>query len=232
MPVLKEIELLLQAIGAVLPAAMGVALSPFPVIGIVVILAGPHGTRNGLLFAASWVVGLTLVAALVVWVFGGADDPESTSSAIADWLLVFVGAAIIVLAVRKWWTRPRPGDVLTMPSWMAALDDATAGKALVLGALLSGNPKNFVLTATAGTSMVEAGVHDSDLVAAVIVFVLLGSITVIGAVVVNLIGGRRGESLLESVRQFMVDNSTVIMVIILLILGANVLGNGLEGLGR
>ncbi len=34
------------------------------------------------------------------------------------------------------------------PTWMASLDSATPGKALVLGALLSGaNPKNFVLAA-------------------------------------------------------------------------------------
>ena len=116
---------------------------------------------------------------------------------------------------------------------MASLDSATPGKALVLGALLSGaNPKNFVLAAAAATSMVEAGVHGSDLVVAVVVFVLVGSITVVGAVVVRLVWGQRGESLLESVREFMVANSAVITVFILLILGAKVLGDGLIGLGR
>ena len=116
---------------------------------------------------------------------------------------------------------------------MASLDSATAGKALVLGALLSGaNPKNFVLAAAAATSKVEAGVHGTDLVVAVVVFVLVGSFTVVGAVVVNLVGGRRGESLLDNVRDFMVANSAVIAVFILLILGAKVLGDGLIGLGR
>lgn len=115
---------------------------------------------------------------------------------------------------------------------MASLDSATAGKALVLGALLSGaNPKNFVLAAAAATSKVEAGVHGTDLVVAVVVFVV-GSFTVVGAVVVNLVGGRRGESLLDNVRDFMVANSAVIAVFILLILGAKVLGDGLIGPGR
>ncbi|WP_405910944.1 MULTISPECIES: GAP family protein [unclassified Streptomyces] len=68
-----------------LPAALAVALSPFPLIGIVVILAGRQGRRNGLLFAAGWITGLGIVATLVVVVFGGADDPESSSSAIANW---------------------------------------------------------------------------------------------------------------------------------------------------
>jgi threonine/homoserine/homoserine lactone efflux protein len=225
--------LLLQSIGAAAPAALAIALSPFPVIGIVLILAGTHGRRSGPLFAVGWVVGLAVVAALVAVAFGAADDPDSTSSAIADWSRVLVGAGLIVLGVRKWLTRPRPGDEVDAPSWMASLDEVTAGKAFLLGALLSGaNPKNFVLTASAATSMAEAGAHGSDLVVAVIVFVLIGSCTVIGAVVVRLVGGQWGISLLDAVRQFMVANSIAITVIVLLILGAKVLGDGLIGLGR
>ncbi|MFZ1488747.1 MAG: GAP family protein, partial [Ilumatobacteraceae bacterium] len=82
------------------------------------------------------------------------------------------------------------------------------------------------------TSVVETGVHGTQLVVAVVVFVAVGSCTVVGAVVVRLLGGQRGESLLDSVREFMVANSTAITVFVLLILGAKVLGDGLVGLGR
>ncbi|MFZ1488889.1 MAG: hypothetical protein WAS51_03030, partial [Ilumatobacteraceae bacterium] len=82
------------------------------------------------------------------------------------------------------------------------------------------------------TSVVETGVHGTQLVVAVVVFVAVGSCTVVGAVVVRLLGGQRGVSLLDSVRGFMVANSTVITVFVLLILGAKVLGDGLIGLGR
>lgn len=116
---------------------------------------------------------------------------------------------------------------------MASLDDATAGRALLLGALLSGaNPKNLILTASAATSIVEAGAHDVGLIVAVAVFVLIASCTVIGAVGVQLVGGARAASFLDDVKRFMVDNSTVITVIVLLLLGASVLGDGLSGLGR
>ena len=225
--------MLLQAIGAALPAAVVVALSPFPVIGIVLILAGVHGRRNGPLFALGWMAGLTLVTVIVTALLGGADDPESTASAIADWSRVVVGAALIIIGVRTWWQRPRHGEQVEEPKWMASLDDVSAGKALLLGLVLSGaNPKNFMLAGAATTSIIEAGVHGSDLVIAVSVFVLVGSITVLGAVCLHLIGGQRGISVLESVRQFMVDYSMAISVIILLILGAKVLGDGLIGLGR
>jgi threonine/homoserine/homoserine lactone efflux protein len=224
---------LLQAIGAGLPAALAIALSPFPVIGIVLILAGPRGRVNGPLFATGWVAALAAVAAMTVAVFGGADDPDSTSSALADWGKVLAGAALIVLGLRTWRSRPQPDDEVETPKWMASLDTATPAKALGLGALLAGaNPKNLVLTAAAATSIVEAGAEGGDLVVAVVVFVLVSSATVIGAVVARLFGGRRGLAALDGVRRFMVDNSAAITVVILLILGAKVLGDGLTGLGR
>ena len=224
---------MLQSIGVALVPAMAVALSPFPVIGIVLMLSGRDGRRNGPLFALGWLVGLTTVTVLAALVFNNADDPESTGSLIADAGRVVAGAAMIVLGIRKWLGRPRRGEVAEVPKWVASLENTTAGKSLTLGLLLSGtNPKNFILAASAATSMIELGARGSDLVIGLMVFVLLGSITVLGAVAVRLAGGQRGIMLLESVRVFMIDNSTVITVIVLLILGANVLGGGLYGLGR
>ncbi|WP_333777571.1 GAP family protein [Streptomyces sp. IBSBF 3136] len=86
--------MLLQAIGGMLPAALAVALSPFPVVGIVLILAGKQGHRNGPLFAAGWVAGLSIAATVIVLVFGEAEDPDSTSSAIADWGRVLAGTGL------------------------------------------------------------------------------------------------------------------------------------------
>jgi threonine/homoserine/homoserine lactone efflux protein len=224
---------LLQAIGAVLPAALAIALSPFPVIGIVLILAGPHGRLNGPLFAAGWLVGLAAVTTLAVVAFGGADDPDSTSSALADWGRVVAGVALIILGGRKWRHRPASGEAAAMPGWMASLDAATPPKAFGVGLALGGaNPKNFVLSAAAATSMVEAGAEGRELVIAVVVFVLMASLIVVGAVVLRLAGGRWGASMLEAIRGFMVANSVVITVIVLILLGAKILGDGLTGLGR
>lgn len=225
--------MLSQAIGETLPLAMAVALSPFPVIAIVLILSGRNGRRNGPLFALGWVAGLAVVATLVVVVFGGADDPDSTSSAFADGLRVLAGAGMIAIGARKWWTRPRADEESKTPAWAASLEDASAGRALTLGLLLSGaNPKNFVLTGSAAASIVEAGAHGADLLIAVVAFVLLCSGAVFAAVLLHLLGGPRGASLLGAVQRFMVANSVVISVLVLLILGATVLGDGLAGFGR
>jgi threonine/homoserine/homoserine lactone efflux protein len=224
---------LLQAIGAGLPAAVGIALSPFPVIGVVVVLAGPQARTSGVSFAVGWLVGLSIVGALVTLVFGGADDSESTTAAVADWGRVIAGAGLMVLGVRKWRARPRPGDEVNPPAWMASLGAVAPPKALVLGLGLAGaNPKNFVLVAAAATSMAQVGVQGGEMVAALAVFVLLASASVIGAVVVRFVGGTRGVAVLDAVREFMVANAAVITMVILVVLGANILGTGLSGLGR
>ncbi|MGW3989225.1 GAP family protein [Streptomyces sp. NPDC004830] len=222
-----------QAIGAILPAASAVALSPFPLIAVILILTGAQGRRNGVLFAAGWITGLTVLATLVATLLGGADDPGSTSSEIADWGRVLAGAALALLGAGKWWKRPDAGEQAETPPWMRTLDHVTAGRALLLGVLLSGaNPKNAVLTASAATSMAEAGAHDAGLVVAVAVFVLIASCTVLGSVGIHLAGGRRAAALLDGVRRFMVANSTVITAVVLILLGFSILGDGVSGLAR
>ena len=225
--------MLVDAIGAVLPLAVAVALSPFPVIGLVLILTGAHGRRNGPLFALGWVVGLTALAALVVLLVGGADDPDSTTSAVADWLRVLAGGGLIVLGLREWLSRPRHGEDVETPGWMDSVGEASAGRAVVLGLLLSAaNPKNMVLVASAGAAIVETGVDGPDLALAVGVFVLLSSAVVLGAVVAHLVGGERAATFLAGLREFMVDHSAVMTMVILVLIGASVLGDGLSGLSH
>jgi hypothetical protein len=155
------------------------------------------------------------------------------SSAIADWGRVAVGGALIFLGVRKWLKRPRAGDEVELPGWMASLGDMAPMRVLGFGLLASGaNPKHFALVASASTAIVEVGIHESDLAVGVGAFVLLSSSTVIAAVVAHAVGGDGARAFLDGVRRFMVANSTTMIVLLLLILGANILGDGLVALGR
>ncbi len=63
------------------------------------------------------------------------------------------------------------------------------------------------------------------------IFVVLSSVTVVGAVLLYLIGGERAERPLASMREFMAQHNAVIMMVILLVLGAKLIGDGWAGLG-
>jgi len=47
-----------QAIGSVLPLALGVALSPIPIVAVVLMLTPPRGKINGPAFVVGWLVTL------------------------------------------------------------------------------------------------------------------------------------------------------------------------------
>ena len=118
-----------------------------------------------------------------------------------------------------------------MPGWMASVDGAGPGRALGLGlGLAAGNPKNIALTMAASARIAETGLDDADTLVAVAAFVLLGSATVIGAVLYRLVRGDRAEAGLASAKAFMAANNAVIMMVVLLIFGVKLLGDGLAGL--
>jgi hypothetical protein len=102
--------MLSQAIGDLLPAAAAVALSPIPIIAIVVVLDSRRARVNGSAFAVGWVAGLAGVSVAVVRLTGGASDPHSDSAAGVNWLMVAVGAMLLVMAARQRKKRPERGE--------------------------------------------------------------------------------------------------------------------------
>ena len=223
--------MLSQAIGGLLPIAAAVALSPIPIVAVVLVLDSARARVNGPAFALGWVAGLATVSTVVVIVAGGASDSESTTATGVNWVQLAIGLLFIWLAAKQWRNRPRSGEAAEMPAWMATIDQISPAKAAALGVGLSAvNPKNLALTVAAAASIAEAGLDDADTVVAVVVFVVLGSLTVAGAVVAYLIAPKRAAAPLARVRQFMTANNATIMMVILLLLGLKVLGDALAGL--
>src|SRR5215210_6836053 len=136
------------AIGDILPLAVGVAISPVPIIAIVLILGTPRARSNGPAFALGWLAGLSIAGGIFLAVASGraheeGDGPETWVSIVK---LIF-GLLFVLLAARIWHKRPRAGQEAQMPGWMRAIDRFTAVRSLVLGVVLSAlNPKNLALT--------------------------------------------------------------------------------------
>lgn len=224
--------MLSQAIGDLLPSAIGVALSPVPIIAVILMLGTPRARTNGPAFAVGWVIGLVVVSVIVLAIAGGADDATSTAATGVNWFQVLVGVVFLAMALRQWQARPRPGVEPEMPGWMAMIDSFAPPKAFGLGALLSGvNPKNLALTAAASAAIAQAGTSGSGSAVAVAVFVVIASTTVAGPVLFALAAPDRATAVLGSIKDFLADHNAVIMMVVLLVLGAKLLGQGLGALG-
>ena len=122
-----------QAIGQVLPLAVGVALSPLPIIAVILMLFSARARQNGIAFVAGWVGALTVVGAIVlVLAEAGRVGSDGSSSNVAALVKALLGVLFLFLAVRQWRGRPAVGEQAPMPKWMAAIDSFTTGRSLGL----------------------------------------------------------------------------------------------------
>src|SRR5450755_3664250 len=118
-----------QAIGQVLSFGVGVALSPVPIIAVVLMLATPRGRVNGPAFLVGWVVGLAVAGTILLLLASGAS--ASNSGAPADWVSIVqlgLGVLLLQLLVRQWQGRPRGDDEPPLPKWMKTIDTFTPVK--------------------------------------------------------------------------------------------------------
>ena len=63
---------MLKAIGAILPLALGVAISPILIIAVILMLLSPKAHTNGPAFLVGWVTGLAGVSVAVTALSGKA----------------------------------------------------------------------------------------------------------------------------------------------------------------
>jgi hypothetical protein len=61
-----------EAIGQILSLGVGVALSPVPIIAVVLMLGTPRARVNGPAFLLGWMAGLAIVGTVVLLVSSGA----------------------------------------------------------------------------------------------------------------------------------------------------------------
>jgi threonine/homoserine/homoserine lactone efflux protein len=220
-----------DAIGQVLPLAVGVALSPLPIIGVVLMLVTPHGRLNGIAFVAGWLAGLALVGIVVLVVAPGARDDDGTPATWVGVLELVLGALLLTMALRRWRGRPRDGRQEPAPRWMEAIDTFGPAKALGAGAVLSAaNPKNLLLAVAAAASIAQAAVPAREEAIAYAVFVVIGTVGVAAPVVIAFALGDRSGPVLERLRSWMAGNNAVIMAVLLLVIGAKLLGDGIGAL--
>ena len=221
-----------HGISEILTFAVGVAISPVPIIAVTLMLFSQRARVNGPVFLVGWVVALAIVSG-VVYVLadqGDAATDSTTSDAIA-WGKIVFGVLFLLLAVRNWRSRPAPGVQPEMPKWMAGIDALKPGKALGLGLLLAGvNPKNLMLAAAAGAGLAQLGLSTGDAVGSLIVFVVIGSLTIAGPVVYYLVGGEQAKARLDEMKDWLAVHNDAVMAVLFLVFGVNLIAKGLPPL--
>jgi hypothetical protein len=221
-----------QGIAAVLTFAVGVAISPVPIIAVILMLFSARARVNGPAFLAGWVMALAVVSTVVYVIADQSNAATSSSSSdTISWGKIVLGALFLLLAARQWRTRPAPGVEPAMPKWMAGIDAFTPAKAVGFGVLLAGvNPKNLILTIGAAAGLAQLGLSNGDVVVSLIVFVVLGSLTIAGPVVYYLLGGDKAKAELDELKGWLAFHNAAVMAVLFLVFGVDLIAKGIPPL--
>lgn len=218
-----------SVIGDILPLALGIAISPVPIIAAILMLLSPKAKGTSVGFLIGWVLGI--VIAVVVFTLLASIIPEQdpdASKPIAGWIKIILGAGLLFLAVRQWRSRPKAGEEAALPKWMAAIDSMTAVRALVLGFLLSAvNPKNLLMAIGAGVIIGTGALSAGEITLAIVIFTLIAACSVAIPVIAYLIASKRMVAPLESLRTWLVQNNATVMAVLLLVIGVVLIGKGI-----
>lgn len=222
-----------HAIGDSLVFALGLALTSIPAAAIVsMTLQGGRPSRR-VAFAAGWVGGVAAVTAALVAMSDGLGATES-QGVVPRWVPVvqiLLGCVLLLLAVKDWRKRPRPGRPPHVPTWMRSLERVTpvrsASLALAMAAL---NPKTIFLAAAGGVAIAEAPVGVSGEVVAAAVFVVLSTSPVLVFLVLYRYLGARVKRGLDRLNSWMKVNNALVTAVLLLVIGVVLIGNGIAEL--
>lgn len=221
-----------EVIGDVLPLALGVAISPVPIIAVILMLFAPRAGSTSVGFLLGWAVGIVLAVVVFLLLAGLLSDGSGDGPPTAvSWIKLLLGVLFIVLAAKQWRGRPKPGDEVELPAWMRAIDGFTPARATGLGFLLSAvNPKNLAMAVAAGVAVGGAGLPAGEQTVAAIVYVVIAGSTVAIPVIGYAVAADRMRGPLDELKAWLEANNATVMAVLLLVIGFVVFGKGLGGL--
>lgn len=218
------------ALGHILPIALAVALSSVPIMATILILLSPNKSRSSLMFLVGWVLGLalTVVAFTLLAQIIPAAQPRKSQVAIGVSLIV-VGIALVTFAMIAWRRgagKPSSG----IPKWLSAVGSLGPWPAFGLAVALNLRPKAFLLSAAAALSLRGDDLTVAATSIVIGVYTIVSASTVAVPIVASLVRPQRTESWLVSARTWLTTNNRIVSILIMLMIGVVIIGNGLTRL--
>ena len=216
-----------SVIGEILPLAVGIAISPIPIIAVILMLLSPHATGTSVGFMIGWIAGV--VVAIVLFTLLSSVIPKGTGcpSPIGAVIKIIVGALLLFLALKQWRAsgKGRTTHYAEMDVGDRHDDRRQSHRSWAL--VVSSESKELLLAVSAGLIVGGAGLTFSQTSVVIIIFVLLAACTVIIPVIGYLIASARLAGPLDKLREWLVENNATIMAVLLLVIGVAVIGKGI-----
>lgn len=214
------------------PLALGVAISPVPILAVIMMLLADRSRASSAGFALGWAVGVMLSCSLCVLLSGTIENRDRSLWSRAESLtLLVLGLLFLLLAISTWRRRPRDGRVPDLPGWLATVDRLDLSRATALGLVLAVlNPKNLVIFPVAGSAIAGEDLSTTQQSTAVLLFTCVASSTVALPVLAYLVAQPYVTGSLDSIRVWLIRNTVFVIVLLASVIAAVLLARGLAGL--
>ena len=216
-----------SVIGELLPLAIGIAVSPVPIIAVILMLFSKRAGSTSVGFMIGWLIGIIVATGIFTAISGSLTTGGAPSSS-SSWIKLVLGLLLFSVGARQCSGRHAPR---AQPNWMAASVDFTVPKARGLGFLLSAiNPKNLIMAAGAGVIIGSAGLSIGSEIGSIAIFTVIAGSTVAVPVIAYLVAAERMRGPLDRLKAWLETNNAAVMGVLILVLGAVLLGKGISGL--
>jgi Sap, sulfolipid-1-addressing protein len=210
--------------------ALAAMLSPTTLtFSVLVLVLGERPLRTGLWFYAG-ALGATLgIGVIAAFVLGNAAA-DHTPSTPKTWVSIFdVVAGVLLLAwvIGRLRQRPNPNRIASMITQMQKVASSPAVAIVGAGAALA-NPGAFIPIALKNIS--ELNPTASQYIVDWVFFSLVSLLPLAVALVLLLVARDWAERLLEGVRGWLERNARTVAAVIIVLLAASLIRNGIAGL--
>jgi Sap, sulfolipid-1-addressing protein len=211
-----------------LPAAVGLLVTPAAIIGCVLLLQSKRPVANAGAFAAGFLADYLVVAGAALLGGAGRQDPTAAATDVKNWISLLVGALFLLGGLAG--LRRRPARSAAAPKWMTELENAGPRRAFLSGVALSlVNPNVFILLS--GLSVVTAADVSPGVAVLGTVVLLVGcALDFVIPVGLFVLLGERARQALDVTRAWMLRHSRALGTGVLLVFGVLFLVRGLTAL--
>jgi hypothetical protein len=91
-------------------------------------------------------------------------------------------------------------------------------------------PENLALTIAAATAIAQTGISGGEAVGALVVFIVVGSLSILAPVFIYFTLGAKAAVILDELKTWMSAHNAAIMAVLLLVLGVTLIGDAIGGL--
>ncbi len=203
--------------------ALVITLSPLSIIPGIMMLLTPRARSTSIAFLFGWVAGITglTVVFQTAWNASGGFD---RTAALAPYVRIAIGAALIALGLYRWLRRKRSRH---MPAWMRSMASIGPGRAGVTAVVIAiVNPKVFFTCAAAGLVIGTAGMG----LAGVAAFTGVAASSVALPVLAYAMAGKKLDEPLTRLKLWMEAQHAALVAAVLIVIGLAVLCRGIHGL--